>query len=532
LNTKFYPSAHNYYKALARLEKNIRSGKFASYTQQKKKQIWNRICRYARQLGISIKSSLAAACVAAGLSFATPVSAQQTFAPQTGANNPFNGVSVNKYSEPTFVDIDGDGDKDAFVGEYNGTVHYFKNTGTASAPVYVEQTGGANPVNAVVVGYGSAPAFVDIDGDGDQDLFVGAFDGTVRYYKNTGTSAAPVFIAQTGVNNPLNAVSVASYSFPTFVDIDNDGDQDAFIGQDDGTIIYYKNTGTSVAPVFTIQAGANNPLNGVDIGYYSTPVFVDIDGDGDKDAFIGSDDGTLYYYKNTGTAAAPVFVAETGANNPLNGVDIGILSVPAFVDIDGDGDQDLFIGEEYGTIIFYKNTSPLLPLHLLSFSGIKQEGFNHLQWQTASEVNTKLFELERSSDGAKFTKIATVSTIAGNGNNNYSVNDNGVYNGKLFYRLKMVDIDDRFTYSQIIWINSDASGRIILYPNPSTRTLNINTSGANLIKTTASVFTSDGRLVQNILITDAQQQVDVNSLAKGTYVIKFADGSAQSFLKK
>ena len=532
MNTKFYPSAYNYYKALARLEKNIRSGKFASYTQQKKKQIWNRICRYARQLDISVKPSLVAACIAAGLCFATPASAQQTFALQTGTNNPLNGVSVGYYSEPAFVDIDGDGDKDAFVGDVYGTVHYFKNTGTASAPVFVEQTGGANPLNAVAVGYGSAPAFVDIDGDGDQDLFVGAADGTVSYYKNTGTSTVPVFVAQTGVNNPLNSISVASYAFPSFVDIDNDGDQDAFIGQDNGTIIYYKNTGTSTAPVFTVQAGVSNPLNGVDIGYYSAPAFVDIDGDGDKDAFIGEAYGTLYYYKNTGTAAAPVFVAQTGANNPLNGVDIGFLSVPTFVDIDGDGDQDLFIGEEYGTIIYYKNTSPLLPLHLLSFNGMKHGGFNQLQWQTASEVNTKSFELERSSDGAKFTKIATVSTIPGNDNNNYSFNDNGIYNGKLFYRLKMVDIDDRFTYSQVIWINSDASGRIILYPNPAIRTLNINTGGANLIKTTASVYSVDGRIVQNILITGAQVQVDVHTLAKGTYVIKFADGSAQSFLKK
>ena len=532
MNTNFYLSADNYNKTLARLEKSIRSGRFASYTQQKKRQIWSRLCRYARQLGISVKSSIAAACFAAGLSLALPASAQQTFVQQTGANNPFDAVDVGYYSEPTFVDIDGDGDQDAFIGRDDGTVHYFKNTGTAAAPIFIEQTGGANPLNAVSVGYGSAPVFVDIDGDGDQDFFVGAQDGTIRYYKNSGTTTVPVFTVQTGVNNPLNSVSVYSYSTAAFVDIDGDGDQDAFIGQDDGTVSYYKNTGTAIAPVFTLQAGAANPLNGVDVGYYSAPAFVDIDGDGDKDAFIGADDGTLHYYKNTGTSAAPVFTLQSGANDPFNGVDIGALAVPGFVDIDGDGDQDVFIGEVYGSIIYYKNTSPLLPLHLLSFSGAKHSGFNHLQWQTASEVNTKWFELERSSDGTNFTKITTINTIPGNGNNNYSINDNSVYSGKLFYRLKMVDADGRFTYSQVIWINSAAAGNIIIYPNPATHVLNMNIGSANIIKTIASVYNADGRLMQNILITGDQQQINVQQFAKGSYVIKFADGSVQSFIKK
>ena len=93
------------------MEKSIQSGKFASYTQQKRRQIWNRLCRYARQLGITIKSSVVAACIAAGLIVTSSASAQ-TFIQETGAANPLNGVSVGTESVPTFVDIDGDGDQD------------------------------------------------------------------------------------------------------------------------------------------------------------------------------------------------------------------------------------------------------------------------------------------------------------------------------------------------------------------------------------------------------------------------------------
>jgi uncharacterized protein (DUF2141 family) len=525
-----YKSTANYTKALARLQRSIRSGRFARYTQQKKRQIWNRLCRYARQLGLKIKAPVAAACLAAGLSFATPAAAQ-IFVEQTGVANPFNGVDNGSSSTPTFVDIDGDGDKDVFIGDFTGTISYYQNTGTAAVPVFTMLTGTANPFDGVTVGHYSTPSFVDIDGDGDMDAFIGVDDGTIRYYKNTGTAAAPVFTVQTGAANPLDIVDIGSYSIPSFVDIDGDGDMDAFIGAGDGTITYYKNTGTTTAPAFIVQTGAANPLNGVDVLYLSAPAFVDIDGDGDMDAFIGDLYGTISYYKNTGTATTPAFTEQTGAANPFDGVDVGYYSSPAFVDIDGDGDIDAFIGADNGTIRYYKNNDIILPLHLLSFSGSRHAGYNQLQWQTAGEINTKRFELEMGIDGRNFVKIATINATA-SGGNNYSTNDNAVYNGKVFYRLKMVDADGRFTYSQIIWINGEKAGGVSIYPNPVTGVLNINIGNAKILKTNAGVYDARGRLSQNVLINSDQQQINVQPLAKGVYVIKFADGTVRSFIKE
>ena len=524
----FHESAANYHKALARLEKNIRSGQFAKYSQQKKQEIWRRICRYAQQLGIKIKASVAAACIAAGLCLGSTASAQ-TFMQRTGAANPFNGVMALS-AVPTFVDIDGDGDKDAFIGTRDGTNVYYKNTGTANNPVFSLQTGSANPLNGIDVGGYSSPTFVDIDGDGDMDVFIGGQAGIISYYKNIGSASAPVFSPQTGALNPLNTVNVVAYSAPVFVDIDNDGDKDVFIGSYYGDITYYKNTGTATSPVFTLQTGGSNPLSSVAVGYFSTPTFVDIDGDGDEDIFIGSYYGDMTYYKNTGSAASPVFTLQTGASNPFNSISIGSFTAPTFADIDGDTDFDAFIGVDGGVINYFENTSAL-PLHLLNFSGIKRVGYNQLQWQTADEVNTKSFEIERSTDGRNFVTVATVES-KGSNNNNYTVQDNVVYSGKLFYRLKMVDIDGRFTYSQIIWINSIGESRVSLYPNPATDWININISSSPLLKTKAGIFDVNGRLMQNILINADQQQIDVHTFAKGTYLVKFADGSSQSFIKK
>lgn len=456
--------------------------------------------------------------------------AQVTFTQETGTNNPLNAADVGFLSSPAFVDIDGDGDFDVFVSSSDGVIHYYKNTGNATTPVFAEQTGSANPLNGITFAYGVTPVFVDIDGDGDKDLFIGRYDGAIDYYKNTGNATNPVFTLETGSNNPLNGVTVANYATPAFVDIDGDGDFDVVIGEGSGTIEYYQNTGTASAPVFTQQTGGANPFSTISVGSYSAPAFADLDGDGDFDLIVGSDPGTFAYYTNTGTPSAPAFTLQSGTGNPFNGFSVGFDGIPNFVDIDGDGDQDLFSGAYDGTIYYFKNTTGALPLHLISFNGIKQDGFNRIQWTTSAEFNTKSFELEHSGDGITFTKIATVAAT-GNASNSYSAVDNDIVGGKIYYRLKMIDIDGRYTYSQVIWINNGNSKGIIIYPNPASNAVNINMGYLHAFKTRASVYNADGKLMQNIEISNNQVQIDISQYAKGKYFIRFADGAVRSFIK-
>lgn len=314
--------------------------------------------RRSRPMAAAVKA--ASVALAAGMALAqapSPARAAEVVFTEVKPNIPlYDAVFTSHLLKPTFVDIDGDGDFDLFVGEYSGTVKYFMNTGTANAPVLVEQIGPANPIGGVDVGRASTPTFADIDGDGDLDAFVGEYYGTVKYFKNTGTQAAPVFTEQTGADNPLNGVDTGYYSTPTFADIDGDGDFDAFIGEEYGTVNYFKNTGTQATPVFTEQTGPANPLNGVDVGNYSAPTFVDIDGDGDFDAFIGEYSGTVNYFKNTGTTNAPTLVQQTGTDNPLSGVQLMDESAAAFIDLDSDGDQDAVLAGNLLKLTPYKNT--------------------------------------------------------------------------------------------------------------------------------------------------------------------------------
>ena len=100
-----------------RIEKAIKNGRFRKFTQKKQAKIIRRLQRYSKQLNINLSLGLRTALVGAGLLLFSQASAQITFAEQTGANNPFDGVDIGDKSSPTFVDIDNDGGFDAFFVE-------------------------------------------------------------------------------------------------------------------------------------------------------------------------------------------------------------------------------------------------------------------------------------------------------------------------------------------------------------------------------------------------------------------------------
>src|SRR5688572_21102937 len=140
----------------------------------------------------------------------------------------------------------------------------------------------------------------------------------------------PIFGAP--VSDPFGLTDIGSFASPAFADIDGDGDLDAFVGAKDGDTRFFRNSGSAAAPAFVSEA-SNFGLT--DVGSYATPVFADIDGDGDLDAFVGEGDGNTLFFRNSGSAAAPAFVSEA-SNFGLTNEDH--LASPTFADIDGDGD--------------------------------------------------------------------------------------------------------------------------------------------------------------------------------------------------
>jgi Ca2+-binding RTX toxin-like protein len=257
----------------------------------------------------------------------------------------FGLPDLGESASPAFADIDRDGDLDAFIGNSDGSILFFRNTGSATAPAFA---GSAGAFGLPDVGPFASPAFTDIDGDGDLDAFIGNSDGSTLFFRNTGNSVVPAFA---GSASAFGLPDVGFFASPAFADIDGDGDRDAFIGNRSGNILFFRNSGNATAPAF---AGSASAFGLPDVGFSASPAFADIDGDGDLDALIGNSNGNTLFFRNTGNATAPAFAGSTSA---LGLPEVGDISSPAFADIDGDGDLDAFIGSYGGTTLFFRNTA-------------------------------------------------------------------------------------------------------------------------------------------------------------------------------
>ena len=291
-----------------------------------------------------------------GLSYSIESRAQNFNNP---VNSPF-GIAFNNYLNiPTTVDIDGDGDQDLFAGAYDipsseGNIQFHENTGTANAAQFSAPVNSPFNIDLSSLNtYAIFPIFGDLDGDGDFDMMAGNFFEGLYYFENTGTAQSPNFA--TPILNPFGLSDSAYYGTPVLLDLDNDGDLDLLSGEYPGRIIYYENLGTATNPSFGPKQ--YEPF-GLQQSYYAFPTAGDIDSDGDLDLIVGDGNGDMLYFENTGTSTTPQFAAPVA--NPSTIQSQGVFSFPVLADMDGDSDPDLLIGAGIAqtgstSFIYYEN---------------------------------------------------------------------------------------------------------------------------------------------------------------------------------
>jgi hypothetical protein len=374
-----------------------------------------------------------------------------------------------------------------------------------------------------------------------------------------------------GVNNNLDAlvkITQRSSSLVTLVNLDvtTTGFTKAFQPE-----VTYNNGNTAGSAnwwmEFQISFVNKNTMTPATIATFSTTA-LDIDGDNDHlhewDSFYGQasytvENTTLLSVTNLlqliGSLLTPVGQTFNGPTTQFSNIDTAATSVMATVkynnansmiyragaSTNGSASTDRMYSLWFKSFTFTAPVQTTLPLDLTSFTAsLNNKTRVDLKWTTENEKNVSNFEIQRSYNGRDFE---TAAIVFANGNttvkSNYSYSDNisNVQSGIIYYRLRMVDIDGRYSYSEVrvIRIGKDSGSLTVLaYPNPVMDQLRITIPTAWQGKEVRfDIVNAAGQMVRSEKESTAGQTKNfaVANLGAGIYYVKVSCGSDQNTQK-
>ena len=425
-------------------------------------------------------------------------------------------ANIQLFPAAYLVDVDFDLVKDLIVcpnakniSINESSVHFYKNIGTNSNPTFVFISDNFLQNQMIEHGTGSIPTFTDVNQDGLQDMLISNFyrykpvlekESTLAYYQNTGTLSNPVF---TYVDYDYLNLSTENYglrSVPAFGDIDGDNDDDLLLGTETGTLVYYKNLSSGSGAVYSnglidFQDNSGTPIN---VLAYAYPQLFDLNNDGLLDLIIGNKTGNIFYYENIGTSTIPSFQL---LNSMLGNIDIA----PAFPDgyasphfFRLNGETHLFVGGINGNLNYYN-----------SIDGNLSSG------QNFNLVSNSYLNIDVESYSSFY-----LNDINQDGNLNLFL---GQDLGGLFHF-------EANPNSNASIVESKQDYLVALYPNPASDRV---TLVFNNIKGTQYVLRNmNGQVAQQSQITATKTQINIEALSKGVFVVQVTLENGDLITKK
>jgi hypothetical protein len=220
----------------------------------------------------------------------------------------------------------------------------------------------------------------DYDGDGARDLIIGASDwrdygwdnafnaqgewmqgplhGYVYFMKNLGSNEEPVWAEAKQIEAGGAAMEVYGCPSPNLADWDGDGDLDVVLGEFMDKCTYFENTGTRMEPVYAAGRRLSHKGKAITMELEMLQVAaIDWDKDGDVDLVVGQEDGRVALVECVGNQSdgTPAFLPPVFFQQEAARLKVGVLNTPKSVDWDGDGDEDLIVGDTAGFVNFVEN---------------------------------------------------------------------------------------------------------------------------------------------------------------------------------